>query len=182
MSNTKTVSAKQCTKCGGPGPFARDKYSHDGLSFRCKPCLAADSKERYRANPVRHKQTQREWAQRNPEKRVAMTRVGALRNREKIMWRSARQRAKKAGLVFTIEASDIVVPERCPLLNVVLDRQATIATRMRAPSLDRKIQELGYTKDNTWVISYRANLLKNNATLEELELLVRNLRSATTGQ
>lgn len=84
--------------------------------------------------------------------------------------------------MFTIEASDIVVPERCPLLNVVLDRQATIATRMRAPSLDRKIQELGYTKDNTWVISYRANLLKNNATLEELELLVRNLRSATTGQ
>lgn len=35
----------------------------------------------------------------------------------------------------------------------------------------------GYIKGNVWVVSKRANTIKNNATLEELELLVANLRN-----
>ena len=38
----------------------------------------------------------------------------------------------------------------------------------------------GYIKGNVWVISKRANALKNNATIEELELLVKNLRKRLT--
>jgi hypothetical protein len=49
------------------------------------------------------------------------------------------------------------------------------------PSLDRIRPERGYTKGNIWVISNRANTLKNNATLEELELLVKNLRKKIHG-
>ena len=45
-----------------------------------------------------------------------------------------------------------------------------------SPSLDRINPNLGYIKGNVWVISYRANMIKNNATLEELELLTRNLK------
>ena len=37
------------------------------------------------------------------------------------------------------------------------------------------IPELGYIKGNVWVISNKANRIKNNATLEELRLLVKNL-------
>jgi hypothetical protein len=47
-----------------------------------------------------------------------------------------------------------------------------------SPSLDRKNSLLGYTKENTWVISYKANAAKSNCTLNELELLVKNLRNA----
>lgn len=34
----------------------------------------------------------------------------------------------------------------------------------------------GYVKGNIWVVSRRANTLKNNASIEELELLVSNLK------
>jgi hypothetical protein len=36
--------------------------------------------------------------------------------------------------------------------------------------------EKGYIKGNVWVISNRANTLKNDASLQELELLVENLK------
>lgn len=41
-----------------------------------------------------------------------------------------------------------------------------------APSIDRINQDSGYTKDNIRVISWRANHIKNDATLEELEKIV----------
>jgi hypothetical protein len=43
-------------------------------------------------------------------------------------------------------------------------------------SLDRIDSNKGYVKGNVWVISRRANVIKNNATLEELELLTNNLK------
>lgn len=45
------------------------------------------------------------------------------------------------------------------------------------PSLDKIIPKLGYVKGNVWVVSNKANRIKSNATIEELELLVKNLKS-----
>ena len=45
-----------------------------------------------------------------------------------------------------------------------------------SPSLDKIIPSLGYVKDNIWVISYRANTIKNNCTFEEIEKLYKSLR------
>lgn len=36
-------------------------------------------------------------------------------------------------------------------------------------SIDRLIPELGYVKGNVVVISYKANTIKNNATVDDLE-------------
>jgi len=46
-----------------------------------------------------------------------------------------------------------------------------------SPSLDRINPALGYVKGNVWVISFKANAIKQNATVQELELLVNNLKS-----
>ncbi len=46
-----------------------------------------------------------------------------------------------------------------------------------SPSLDKIIPKLGYVKGNVWVVSNKANRIKSNATIEELELLVKNLKS-----
>ena len=43
-------------------------------------------------------------------------------------------------------------------------------------SLDRIDSSKGYIPGNVWVISRRANAIKSDATLEELELLVKNLK------
>ena len=83
------------------------------------------------------------------------------------MWSRAKYRAKQKGLDFNITKEDIVIPDICPLLG----------TPMQSPSLDRIDSSKGYIKDNVWVISNRANTLKNDATLTELKTLVENLEN-----
>jgi len=81
------------------------------------------------------------------------------------LYSRAKYRAKQRGLEFSITKDDIIIPDICPLL----------LTPMESPSLDRIDSTKGYTPDNIQVISNRANTLKNNATLEELQTLVENL-------
>ena len=92
------------------------------------------------------------------------------------MWSSAKQRAKKAKVPFNIEICDILIPERCPVLGVELKRGIR-HKRATSPSLDRIIPSLGYVKGNVWVMSSRANLIKNDATVEELELVVKAIKA-----
>ena len=70
---------------------------------------------------------------------------------------------------------DIVITETCPLLGIPL--VSTNDKRdPRNPSLDQKEPGKGYTPDNIWVVSSRANWIKCDASLQELELLVENLK------
>jgi hypothetical protein len=91
------------------------------------------------------------------------------------MWRAARSRATTDGIPFTIRVEDIVIPTRCPVFGVKLQRARNRATG-NSPSLDRIINSRGYVPTNIWVISRRANSIKNDTTIEELEQLVGALR------
>ena len=71
---------------------------------------------------------------------------------------------------------DIVIPAVCPLLGLSL-RLNTGVVGHDSPSIDRIDSTRGYVPGNVWVISHRANTLKSNATIAELEMLVRNLRA-----
>ena len=86
----------------------------------------------------------------------------------------AKYRAKQRGHEFTITKDDIVIPDKCPLLGIPLIKNKTIQ-KGNSPSLDRKDPTKGYIKGNVWVISNRANTLKNDATIQELKTLVENL-------
>ena len=86
----------------------------------------------------------------------------------------AKSRAKKNNLPFNIELADIIIPERCPLLGIKIE-STEFRNSPNNPSLDKIIPKKGYIKDNVWVISNRANTLKNDATLQELKTLVENL-------
>jgi hypothetical protein len=86
------------------------------------------------------------------------------------MLSNSRQRAKKAGMEHTITIDDIVIPEYCPVLGIKLN----IGDRKKhgnAPSIDRIDNLKGYTKENIMIVSNRANMLKNDATLEELIMM-----------
>lgn len=82
------------------------------------------------------------------------------------------------GVPFNITINDVVIPRRCPLLGIEL-RAGLPRNSAESPSIDRIVPSLGYVKGNVWVISNRANILKNDATLEELEMLTENLRKKT---
>lgn len=88
----------------------------------------------------------------------------------------ARKRAKEKGLPITITVADIVVPEFCPVLGIPISFGGD---RDSWPSLDRLNNSVGYIPGNVFVISYRANKIKNDATLAEIEAIARYMRSRT---
>ena len=84
-------------------------------------------------------------------------------NPEKFLLNSARSRAKQRGVPFSITVVDIEIPEFCPYLKVRLEPNT-----MYAPSIDRITPSLGYVPGNVEVISRKANMMKSDASVEEL--------------
>jgi hypothetical protein len=96
---------------------------------------------------------------------------------ENRMFHSAKGRAKEKGIEFNISVEDIVVPDKCPLLNITLNTYLGSGLghpRSDSPTLDRKDITLGYVKGNVWVISAKANAIKNSSTFEEFEKVYQN--------
>ena len=88
---------------------------------------------------------------------------------------NARMRAKRFGVPCTVRIADIVIPATCPVLGIplaVAPFEGRRAPSPGSPSLDRVIPALGYVPGNIRVISHRANTLKNNATIAELEAVL----------
>lgn len=88
------------------------------------------------------------------------------------IWKRAQARALKYNYDFNIEESDI--PEICPLLEIPIFC-GTKDNCKNSPSLDRIDNTKGYIKGNVWVISKKANSMKNSATPEELDKFCKNI-------
>lgn len=97
-------------------------------------------------------------------------------NPEKYIYWLAHSRAKEKQVPFTIKVEDIKIPKFCPILGIPLFRGKIIVCP-NSPTLDRLKPELGYTPENIAVISRRANELKNNMTLEQVEVLYRWMKA-----
>ena len=88
----------------------------------------------------------------------------------KVLLSNAKQRAKKANIEFTLTKDDINIPDTCPVFGFPLKREEK-ETWMYAPSIDRIDNTKGYIKENIIIVSRRANILKKDATIEELRKL-----------
>lgn len=108
------------------------------------------------------------------EKLYLEKRNSRLRNIQQYIWNKARQRAKKHNLEFNIDVSDIIIPEKCPIIEVPLVF-GTKGNYEYSPSIDRIDTTKGYIKGNIAIISKKANSMKNNATLEELQNFCKNI-------
>jgi hypothetical protein len=102
------------------------------------------------------------------EVKMRMTTHGLAETKGYYMWTAAKRRAKAEGLTFSLAPQDVSVPRVCPVLGIELQTGNHTATH-NSPSLDRLIPSLGYVKGNVNVISYKANTIKSDATLEELQ-------------
>jgi hypothetical protein len=85
----------------------------------------------------------------------------------------ARKRARKHGFAFNVEPEDIVIPERCPVFDVVFSKTYDDFY----PSLDRKDSKFGYEKGNVAVISQKANRIKSDATIDELRMVLAYMKN-----
>lgn len=128
--------------------------------------LAQDRERKQREywkTPIKHRADKLEWRK---------------KNREKYMLYSARCRAKAKGWEFNLTPEDIVIPEVCPVFNVPFVHATGQGLQQYSPSLDRIDVTQGYVKGNVRVISWRANNLISNGSLQEFEQIVRFLNGS----
>lgn len=97
------------------------------------------------------------------------------RSLENTMLHNAKGRARRNNLPFNLEEADIVIPDYCPILGIKLESQSK--QHAGSPTLDKIVPELGYVKGNVQVISHRANLIKSDASIEELEKVIEFLKN-----
>lgn len=103
-------------------------------------------------------------------------RMGFVHTKQSLLLADIRRRAKAAGYECDLEIADLDAPALCPAIGIPLDWHAGVRAD-GLPSVDKINPAGGYVKGNVAVISFRANRLKNNATLAEVEGIARYMRS-----
>lgn len=142
--------------------------TQNGFRAECKSCRS-----------IREKQTRVRYNTRPEHEKKAIldkNRLIKLKNPERLLHRYAKLRAKKNNIPFDIEISDVVIPTHCPILGLPLAFNR-IALGPNSPTLDKIVPVLGYVKGNVQVLSWKANKLKSNGTIYELELIVKYLKN-----
>jgi hypothetical protein len=161
------------------GGNVRSKFG--GISkFAIRRARAIESTKRWKTE---HPDYEREWFKRHPGYKSAWRRR-ARRNPDycarELIW-MARARAGKTGLEFRITVRDLMpMPETCPVLGTPINYttprgQGSLQENDR-PTVDRIDNSKGYVPGNVAVISWRANRLKSDGSLEEMEKLVAYMR------
>ena len=148
-----------------------------GISFEATGRNVA--RRKYCSKACQVKQVRRNHYNRYPEKHRARRIKHGEDWVRKILY-TIKSRAKSKGIDFNLEHGDIELPTHCPILGVELKKvhgaSGKVGYRPNAPSVDRIDPNKGYVKGNVRVISSRANLLKNNAEVWELEKVLEDLK------
>lgn len=135
-------------------------------------------------HPDRTRETQeRFWTKHGDrvKQERSVKRDASYRQNPKETWlletfRAARVRARKAGLPFDNKVPKLALPDVCPVLGSAIHYHATLGKHSpSSPSLDRIDPARGYVASNLRVISNRANTLKNNASLDEMRLVLADM-------
>jgi hypothetical protein len=161
-SLTDAVLTKRCSACREElllTAFYKDSRGKDGFTTRCRKCLDKRKYAYAKANPV-------------------MTQTCAMVG-------DARRRAKLKCLEFNIDREYIrsLVVSHCPVFGIPLEwscrrEESRKMPLENSPSLDRIDPTKGYVKGNVWIISNKANMIKNNATHEELKVVAKAVGEA----
>ena len=145
-----------------------------------KEVKAAYDKKRRAAYAVRKAELRKKDTRKAVEKVATLRWKSLPENWARNLLTQAKSRAKRKGIPFEISLDDVVIPSHCPVLGMKLlsSREATSSTAVKdnAPSLDKVDNAKGYVKGNVRVISYRANKLKGDATLDEVEAIAKYMR------
>lgn len=144
-----------------------------------KAAYREKAKARRALNPEKSREYTAAWQERNPEKnkekkdRWMKSKSGRL----SILLSSARGRAKRLGREFSITADDLLpLPDFCPVLGIPINYMG--AKRYGgfiedSPSIDRVDSSKGYVPGNVRIISWRANSIKSDATIDELRRVLK---------
>lgn len=174
MSNLALVSSicKTCRTCEQTlvvAEFTKNKAAKDGLQSVCKSC---DKQRQLKRRIDKKDELLAYGRQYQAKKRTDFT------HRLQMLLNASKQRAALKNREHTITLADIQqkypVDGKCPIFGITLQFNS-VGFRDNSPSIDRIDSTKGYTHDNIQIISWKANSIKRNASLEELILLVNYL-------
>lgn len=151
MDDIVSLNQKLCTKCGNHGPF----HKGQGWCIACAKAHVAANRKRINAYNIKYRK----------------------QNAIETMLNTARQRAKKMGIEFSITWRDL--PRHMPTVCSWLGIPMQLSSRRfddNSPSLDRIDNRYGYVPGNVIIISLRANRIKTDATAEEVLKVGRAMR------
>lgn len=147
-----------CVNCGSGIPFERRQ---DARCCSVKCGKSYNRKKHYYNNLARYEEKRLEYN--SDIERKCLVRL--------------KSRCKITGQDFNLEVGDLTFPTHCPVLGLELkyDNKGK-GYKPDGYSVDKINPSLGYVKGNVRVISSRANLLKSNATVEELEKVLKDAK------
>ena len=120
---------------------------------------------------------QRHWRARAALKEAFLHDWGILSYWDQSQWKTRLlERVKRSAITrnieFNLTENDLELPLKCPVFGFDLNYiSLTTKVRPETPSVDRIDNTKGYVPGNVHVVSFRANKLKNDATLSELVAL-----------
>ena len=168
------AAMRKCKKCGKVKPlddFNKNARLRQGRTWECKTCCNARIRSWKSKHRKRVRAQGRAYHQKNKHKLEARRQARRLAHPERQLVESARRRAREMGLPFDLTANDVKIPVLCPALGIPI-RKGNRKLKDNSPSIDRLIPRLGYVKGNVVVVSWRANRIKCDATLDEMRRLL----------
>lgn len=156
-------------RCGDrKGTHAGYKRHHRAGEAACDECRLACRDE------TRIRRANKEKVASTPATRAVLAEASKRWRNSNLVGRiyhDAKRRARENNLDFDLGREDVQIPAACPVLGIpIVHHQGS--PKDGSPSLDRIDNTKGYVKGNVAVISMKANRIKNNASLEEVRLVL----------
>jgi hypothetical protein len=148
------------------------KYKAKGLCDKCYDIFL------YNQDPEKQKNKHKKWSKHNKDHLKQYRQKRREQNPLSYVLNHLKKRAKDKKFEFNLTIQDLkdVWTDICPVFGIKMEFNKN-EKGDNSYSVDRIDSTKGYTKNNICIISWRANRLKCDASLEELEKIVQYMRS-----
>lgn len=172
------VPNKLCPGCNTEKPanikyFIRSPRYEDNLKPLCIVCTK-------REESAKNRPRMKLYHLKNKDAQALKANLSKLFDPKRYFLNMARSRAIALSLDFNLTYETMPeIPITCPVFGFPLEMGVSKGSlQPNSVTLDRIKPTLGYTQSNVQFISWRANELKRNGTLEEFEQLVVHMRKS----
>lgn len=174
-TNTNHVGDRELSTTG----FNKRAKSKDGLNSWCRKCCSTDSRhrrEKEAAESGRQIKTNRPYRSRDTPNPIKYPRYipSTAEGKIKLQLRVIRQRSRKLGIPFNVTLEELLpLPTHCPDLGLELvyfSKKGYVPCRA---TVDKIVPGLGYVPGNVRIISHQANVMKQDASLDQLKHIAR---------
>lgn len=124
----------------------------------------------------RQSQYYKEFKKKNPEFYKKVNDKNRSEKFERALLYQYRSYAKRKGIEFNLTIEDIIIPEKCPLIDEPITRIIGAGKVMYNPSIWLMDETLGYIKGNIMIVSILANSMRSGTSKDKLILFAKRIK------